>query len=94
MATTPRREHRFKRLNAKAFVADVAAGVENDRRETVVKLAQAHGMSTKMVHYTLYEALNICNKSARQLPKQMDKEMKKEPVRKCEDFVMIIAAVP
>jgi hypothetical protein len=33
-----------KHLNAKAFVADIAAKVENNRWESVGKIVQAHGM--------------------------------------------------
>jgi restriction endonuclease len=35
----------------------IAAKVENDRRETVMKLAQAHDVSAKTVHATLHKNL-------------------------------------
>jgi hypothetical protein len=39
-----------RHLNAKVSITDVTAKVENDQRESVRKLAQAHGMLTKMIH--------------------------------------------
>jgi hypothetical protein len=40
-----------RNLTAKASIADIAE-MENDRRESVVKLGQANGLSTIMVHNT------------------------------------------
>ncbi len=34
------------------FIADITAKVENDRRKSVMKLAQAHEVSVKTVHAT------------------------------------------
>ncbi len=40
---------------ATVSIADIAAEVENDRRESVMKPAQAHDVSVKMVHATLHK---------------------------------------
>jgi hypothetical protein len=42
-----------RNLTAKASIIDIVAEVENDRRETVRKLAQAHDASARMVHLLL-----------------------------------------
>jgi hypothetical protein len=72
----------------------MAAEVENDWRENVSKLAQAHDWSTKIVHAILHKDLKLSKKSGRWLPKLADKEMKNERVRVCEAFVAMIAVVP
>jgi hypothetical protein len=40
-------------------IADIAAEVENDRCESVMKLAQAHDVSVKTVHATLHKDLPL-----------------------------------
>jgi hypothetical protein len=40
-------------------ITDIAAEVENDRRESVMKLAQAHDVSVKTVHVTLHKDLPL-----------------------------------
>jgi hypothetical protein len=52
--------------------------MENEQQKNVRKLAQVYDMSTKMVHAILLKHLKLFKKSARWLPNQMDKEMKKE----------------
>jgi hypothetical protein len=42
-----------------ASIADIAAEMENDYRERVMKLAQAHGVSTKTVHAALSASRGI-----------------------------------
>jgi hypothetical protein len=42
-------------FTATVSITDIAAEVENDRRESVMKLAQAHDVSVKMVHGTLHK---------------------------------------
>jgi hypothetical protein len=63
-------------LTAKASIADIAIKVENDWPETVRKLAQAHGLSTKMVYTILHKDLKLSKKSARWVTKLMDKPSK------------------
>jgi hypothetical protein len=46
-----------RNLTVTMSIAGIAAEVENDRRESVMKLAQAHGMSPKMVHAILHKEL-------------------------------------
>ncbi len=48
----------------------------------VRKLAQTHGVSTQKVLVTLHKDLNLSNKSARLVPKLLDKEMYVEGVSK------------
>jgi hypothetical protein len=45
-------------------IADIAAEVENDHRESVMKLAQARDVSVKTVHATLHKDLLLFRKSA------------------------------
>ncbi len=51
-------------------------------------------MSTKTVHATLDKDLQLSNKSAMWVTKLLYKEMKKEQVRTCEVFVVIITVAP
>jgi hypothetical protein len=46
-----------RNFTATVSIADIAAEVENDRRESVMKLAQAHDVSVKTVHATLHKDL-------------------------------------
>ncbi len=45
-------------LTATVFIADIATEMENDQRESVRILAQAHNVSAKMVHAAL---MRICS---------------------------------
>ncbi len=47
-----------------AFIANVAANIENDRRVTLKNLAGAHGVSKRMINLTLRNDLNLTKKSA------------------------------
>ncbi len=40
-------------------IADITAEVENERQESVMKLAQAHDVSVKMIHATLHKDLPL-----------------------------------
>ncbi len=53
-----------RRIRNPTFIADVAAQVANDRRVTVRKLVEAHGMSTRTIHATLHDDLHLSKKSA------------------------------
>jgi hypothetical protein len=46
-------------LTATMSIADIAAEVENDHRESVMKLAQAHDVSAKTVHASLHKDLPL-----------------------------------
>ncbi len=46
-----------RNFTATVSIADIAAEVENDRRESVMNLAQAHDVSVKTVHATLHKDL-------------------------------------
>ncbi len=48
-----------RNFTATVSIADIAAEVENDRRERVMKLAEAHDVSVKMVHATLHKDLPL-----------------------------------
>ncbi len=48
-----------RRIRDTTFVANVIAQVANDKRVTVCKLAQAHGVSTKTIQATLHEDLHL-----------------------------------
>jgi hypothetical protein len=50
----------FKRKKrSPAFIADVAADIEIDRRVTLNKLARAHGVSKRTINLTLRHDLNL-----------------------------------
>ncbi len=65
------------------FIAGVAAQVANDRRVTICKLAQAHGVSTKTINATLHKDRHLSKKSARWVPKFLNQEVKNNRVRIC-----------
>jgi hypothetical protein len=46
-------------LSTTVSIANIAAEVENDRLESVMKLAQAHDVSVKTVHVTLHKDLPL-----------------------------------
>jgi hypothetical protein len=46
-----------KNLTATVSIAGIATEVENDRQESVMKLAQAHDVSAKTVHAILHNDL-------------------------------------
>ncbi len=54
-----------RNLTSMLSIAYIAAKVENEWRESVVKLVQAHGLSSIMVHDTLHKDLQFSKKSAR-----------------------------
>ncbi len=64
-----------RNLNTKAFIVNMAAKFENDRRENVRKLAQALDVSAKTVYATLMRTAKLSKKSVK---KQFSLEMKKE----------------
>jgi hypothetical protein len=68
-----------RNLTAKASIAEV----ENDRRESVRKLAQAHGVSARKVHSALMRTA-LSKQSARWVTKRLSLEMKKEQFRMCK----------
>jgi hypothetical protein len=54
-----------KNLNTKASIADMAAELENDRRENVRKLAQVLDVSAKTVYATLMRTAKLSKKSVK-----------------------------
>ncbi len=48
-----------RNLTASVSIADTTAEVENDCRERVMKLAQAHSVSAKTVHIALHKDLPL-----------------------------------
>ena len=79
-----------RKVRNPAFVADVAADIEKNRRVTVRKLALAHGVSTNTIHNTLHKDLNLSKKSARWVPKLLTDEMKMERVRTSKAFLAMV----
>jgi hypothetical protein len=65
----------------------------NDQRENVKKFAQAHGMTTKMVHARLQKDLELSEKSARFMTKLRVRGDEEGVSNACELFVAIDAAV-
>ena len=62
-------------------IADITAEVQNDRRESVMKLAQAHDVSARTVYAALMRTAKLSKKSARCVNKWFSLEMKKERFR-------------
>jgi hypothetical protein len=79
-----------RRIRDPTFVTDVAAQVANDRRVTVQRLPEAHGVSTRMIHATLHEDLHLSKNSTRWVPKLLNQEMKNERVRTCEALMSLL----
>jgi histone-lysine N-methyltransferase SETMAR len=79
-----------RKIRNSAFVAEIAAEIESDRRVTVRKLARAHGVSTRTIHATLHGDLHLSKKSARWVPKLLSDDKKKERVRTSEEFLKLV----
>ncbi len=72
----------------------MAAEVENDQRENVRKLAQAHDVSARTVYAALMRTAKLSKKSARWENKRSSLGMKKELFRTCEAAEVMAAAIP
>jgi histone-lysine N-methyltransferase SETMAR len=79
-----------RRIRYSTFIADIAVQVADDRRVTVRRLAEAHGVSTRTIHATLHDDLHLSKKSARWVPKLLSQEMKNERVRTCGAFMSLL----
>jgi hypothetical protein len=77
----------------KASIADTAAEVENDWRENVRKLAQAHDVTARTVYTALMRTAKLSKRSARWVNKQLSLEMKKERIRMREAAEAMAAAI-
>ena len=64
--------------SARALIAYSAAEVENDRQESVRKLAQAHDVTARTVYAALMRTAKLLKKTARCVNKWFSLEMKKE----------------
>jgi hypothetical protein len=69
----------------------MAAELENDRRESVRKLAQALDVSAKTVYAPLIRTAKLSKKSVK---KRFSLEMKKERFRTYEAAEAMVAAIP
>ncbi len=78
-----------RNLNTKA----PAAEVENDRRENVRKLTQAHDVSARTVYAALMRTAKLSKKSAKWVIKRSSLEMKKELFRICEATEAMAATI-
>jgi hypothetical protein len=70
-----------RKLTARALITDSTAEVENNRPESVRKLAQAHDASARTVYAALMRMAKLLKKSARCVNKWFSLEMKKEQFR-------------
>jgi hypothetical protein len=82
-----------RNLNTKASIADMAAELENDRRENVRKLAQALDVLAKTVYAALMRTAKLSKKSARWVKKRFFLEMKKERFRTYDAAEVMAAAI-
>jgi hypothetical protein len=73
-----------RNLITKASTANMATEVENDQRENVRKLAQAHDVLARTVYAALMRTAKLSKKSARWLNKRSSLRMTKELFRTCE----------
>ncbi len=76
-----------------ASIADIAAEGENDRRENVRKLAQAHDVSARTVYDALLRTAKLSKKSARCVNKLLSLELKKERFKTFEAAEAMAAAI-
>ncbi len=67
--------------------------MENDRRENVRKLAQAHDVSAKTVYAALMRMAKLSKKSARWVNKRSSLEMKKDLLRTYEAAEAMAATI-
>jgi hypothetical protein len=70
----------------------MATEVENDQRENVRKLAQAHDVSARTVYAAVMRTAKLSKKSARWVNKRSSLEMTKELFRMCEAAEAMAAA--
>jgi hypothetical protein len=63
----------------------MAAELENEQRENVTKLSQAHDVLARTVYAALMRTAKLSKKSARWVKKQFSLEMKQERFRTCEE---------
>ncbi len=77
----------------KASIANMAAEEENDRRENVRKLAQAHDVTARTVYPALMRTAKLSKRSARWVNKRLSLEMKKERIRAREVAEAMAAAI-
>jgi hypothetical protein len=82
-----------RNLITKASTADMAAEVENDRRENVRKLTQAHDVSARTIYAALMRTAKLSKKSARWVNKRSSLKMTKELFRTSEAAEAMAAAL-
>jgi hypothetical protein len=71
----------------------MAAKVENDQRENVRKLAQAHVVSARTIYAALMRTAKLSKKSARWVNKRSSLKITKELFRTCEAAEAMAAAI-
>ncbi len=82
-----------RNLNTTTCIAEIAAELENDRRENVRKLSQAYDVSARTVYAALMRTAKLSKKSARSVKKRFSLEMKKGQFRTCEAAEAMAAAI-
>jgi metal-dependent amidase/aminoacylase/carboxypeptidase family protein len=82
-----------RNLNTMTCTADMAAELENDWRENVRKLSQAHDVSARTVYAALMRMTKLSKKSARWVKKWFSLEMKKGQFRMGEAAEAMAAAI-
>ncbi len=71
----------------------MAAELENDQRENVTKLSQAHDVLARTVNAALMRTAKLSKKSARWVKKRFSLEMKKTRFRTCEAAKVMAGAI-
>jgi hypothetical protein len=82
-----------RNLITKASITNIIAEGENDRRENVRKLAQAHDMLARTVYAALMRTAKLSKRSARCVNKWFSMEMKKEQFRTYQAAEAMAAAI-
>ncbi len=79
-----------RKVKDPTFFAYFTAEFASNNWVKIRKLAHALGVSTKAIHTTLHEDLNLSKKSARWVSRLLNKEMKKECVRTFKAFSAMV----
>ncbi len=84
-------DHDKMKSHLKVSIMDIAAEMENDRQESVVKLAQAMVCLQKQFTPLFIRIQQLSKKTARWVTNMLYEETKKEQLRMCKAVMTMIA---
>jgi hypothetical protein len=76
-----------KTVRNAAFIASVAAAVEQDLRLCVKSFAVTHGVGMGTIHRILHEDLGLKKKPTTWVPKLLSQDQKDQGVENCSEFI-------